>query len=266
MRVNPNLAPDLLTSISAAQQAQATALQQIATGRRVNLPSDDPAAASALVQNHNRADMNDQYTQSGNTVLGMMQTAESVLTSVVNEVSQAVSVGVEGANGTLSNANRQTLAQQVSGALQSVVSQANTAYRGIQLFAGTATTTVPFTVNSSSSSGYQYNGNSNVNSVMIGDGYEVQMNLPGDQVFQQPGNDVLGSLQNLVTALQSGDSTTIGAATNQLRSALDYVTQQRSYYGNVTSQLNTQETVLPNEKVISADSPARDRTITRLQL
>jgi flagellar hook-associated protein 3 FlgL len=168
---------------------------------------------------------------------------------VVNEVSQAVSVGVEGANGTLSDANRLTLAQQVSGALQSVVSQANTAYRGIQLFSGTATTTVPFTVNSSFPSGYQYNGNSSQNSVMIGDGYQVQMNLPGDQVFQQPGNDVLGSLQNLVIALQSGDSTTIGTATNQLRSALDYVTQQRAFYGNVTSQLNTQETFLQNEKV-----------------
>src|SRR5262249_55925286 len=99
MRVNPNLAPDMLFSIAAAQEAQSIALRQIATGRRVNLPSDDPAAAAGLVQNHERSEVNDQYTQNGKTILGMLQNAESVLSAVVTEVSQAISVGVQGANG-----------------------------------------------------------------------------------------------------------------------------------------------------------------------
>ena len=246
MRVNPNAVPDVLAAIQQVQQAQATALQQISTGRRVNLPSDDPAAAAGLVQNHNRSAINDQYTQNATTVQGMMQAAESVLNSVVSEVSQAISIGVEGANGTLSAANRATLAEQVSGTLDSVVSQANTAYRGIHLFAGTDSTIVPFTA---SSSGYQYNGNSGVNSVAIGDGYSLAINIPGDEMFQQPGSDLMGSLQQLVGALQNGDTTAIGTATNQLRSALDYVTQQRAFYGNVASQINTQETFLQNESV-----------------
>jgi len=249
MRVNPNLAPDMLISIAAAQQAQSVAVQQIATGRRVNLPSDDPAAAAALVQNHERSAMNDRYTQSGNSLLGMMQSAESVLSSVIGEVSQAISVGVEGATGTLSNSDRQTLAQQVSGTLESVVSQANTAYSGIHLFAGTASTTVPFTADPNTPYGYIYNGNSNVNSVSIGNGFQVQANLPGDQLFQNPSANLLGSLQQLVTALQGGDTTAIGTATNQLRDALDYVTQQRTFYGNVSSQINTQETFLQSESV-----------------
>ena len=246
MRVNPNAVPDVLAAIQQVQQAQATALQQISTGRRVNVPSDDPAAAAALVQNHNRSAINDQYTQNATTVQGIMQAAESVLSSMVSEVSQAISIGVEGANGTLSAANRATLAEQVSGTLDSVVSQANTAYRGIHLFAGTDSTTVPFTA---STSGYQYNGNSGVNSVAIGDGYSLAVNIPGDQMFQQPGSDLMGSLQQLVSALQSGDTAAIGTATNQLRSALDYVTQQRAFYGNVASQINTQETFLQNESV-----------------
>ena len=249
MRVNPNMAPDVLAAIAHAQQQQSVALQQVATGKRVNLPSDDPAAAAALVENHNRGDVNDQYSQNGSTVLGMMQAAESVLSSVVSEVSQAVSVGVEGANGTLSDQNRQTLAQQVLGTLQSVVSQANTAYRGIYLFGGTASTTTPFTPSGTSPSGYQYNGNGNVNTVAIGDGYKIQVNLPGDQLFQQPGSDLMGSLQQLVSALQGGDTATIGTTTNQLRQALDHVTQQRAFYGNVASQINTQEAFLQKETV-----------------
>jgi flagellar hook-associated protein 3 FlgL len=249
MRVNPNMVPDVLAAIEHVQRDQAVAVQQISTGKRVNLPSDDPAAAAAMVQNQNRSALNDRYTQSGNTVLGIVQTAESVLSSVVKEVSAAISIGVEGSNGTLSNANRATLAQQVSGTLDSVVSQANTAYRGIHLFGGTASTVVPFTANPATPSGYQYNGNSNINSIAIGDGYKVQTNLAGDQVFQQPGSDLLGSLQGLIAALQNGTSAAIGTATTQLRTALDYVTQQRAFYGNVASQVNTQETFLQNESV-----------------
>ncbi len=239
----------MLAAINRVEQDQAEALRQVSTGKRVNLPSDDPSAASALVQNQSRSELNDRYTQNGNTALGMLQTAESVLSSVVSEVGQAVSAGVEGANGTLSDANRETLAQQVAGTLASLVSQANTAYRGIHLFGGTASTVVPFTANSDSPSGYQYNGNSNSNSLAIGNGYEIQVDLPGDQLFQQPGNDILGSLQGLVTALRGGDSTAIGTATNQLRSAMDYLTQQRSFYGNAANQINTQETYLQNESV-----------------
>jgi flagellar hook-associated protein 3 FlgL len=247
MRVNPNMIPDVLSAIAQAQQAEAVALQQISTSRRVNLPCDDPAAAAAVVQNHNRSDMVDQYTQNGSTVLGMMQSADSVLSSIVSEVSQAISLGVEGANGTLSDANRETLAEQVSGTLASVVSQANTGYRGIYLFAGTASTTVPFVSDPKSPSGYRYNGNSNVNSVAIGDGFTIQTNLPGDQLFQNSGSDLLGSMQQLITALRAGNTTAIGTATNGLRQAFDYLTQQRTFYGNVTSQINSQESFLQSE-------------------
>jgi flagellar hook-associated protein 3 FlgL len=249
MRVNPNMVPDVLAAISQAQEAQDAALQQISTGRRVNQPSDDPATAAALVQNQSRGDAVDQYTQNGNTVLDMVQTADSALSSVVSDVNQAISVGVEGANGTMSDTDRQTLANQVAGTLSSVVSLANTSYGGIHLFGGTATTTVPFTADTTSTSGYQYNGNDGVNSVAIGDGYEVPVNVPGDQLFQHSGADLLGSLQQLVTALQGGDTTAIGTATNQLRSALDCVNQERTFYGNVSNQINAQESFLQNETV-----------------
>jgi flagellar hook-associated protein 3 FlgL len=191
----------------------------------------------------------DQYTQNGNTVLQMMQTADSALSSVVSEVNQAISVGVEGANGTLSSSDRAALAQQVSGTLTNVVSQANLSYAGIYVFAGTASTATPFTANPSSPSGYQYNGNSNVNSVAIGDGVEVPSNVPGDQLFQNPGADLLGSLQQLVSALQSGTTSAIGTATTQLRAALDNLSQRRVFYGNVMAQINSQETFLQSETV-----------------
>jgi len=249
MRVDPNMVPDMLAAIQQSESTLSTALQQVSTGKSVNVPSDNPAAAAEMVQNTIETADVDQYTQNVSSVLSTVQTADSALSSVVTSLTQAVSLGTEGANGTNSAADEQALATQVQGILSSVVSQANTSYQGAYLFGGTASTTTPYIADPTSPSGYTYKGNDDVNSVQVGDKLSVQVNLPGSQIFSNSSNDVLGSLSSLVTALQSGNTTAIGNATTAVSSALNYVSQQRVIYGNTESQLNSQETYLQQETV-----------------
>src|SRR5208337_1951443 len=249
MRVNPNMVPDILADLQQSQTAVNTALQEVATGKSVNVPSDNPAAAAAMVQNTIETANVDQYTQNVNSTLSMLQTADSSMGSVVNSLTQAISLGTEGANGTTNATDLQAIATQVQGILESVVAQANTSYQGAYLFGGTKTSSAPYTASSSSSSGYAYNGNNDVNSVAVGDDMNVQVNLPGSQVFSNSNTDVLGSLSTLVSALQSGNPTQIKSATSAITTALNYVTEQRVFYGNADSQLNLQETSLQQETV-----------------
>ena len=225
------------------------ALQQVSTGKSVSVPSDNPAASADMVQNTIESGDVDQYTQNVSGVLTMVQTADSALGSVVSALTQAISLGTEGASGTNSAANQQALAQQVQGILSSVVSQANLSYEGAYLFGGTASSTVPYTASAASPSGYTYNGNDGVNSVAVGDQLSVQVNLPGSQIFSNSSNSVLGSLSTLVSALQSGNAASIESATTGVNTALSYVSQQRVFYGNAESQLNSQETYLQQETV-----------------
>jgi flagellar hook-associated protein 3 FlgL len=249
MRVNPNLVPDILASLQQSQRALNTALQQVSTGKSVTVPSDNPGASADMVQNTIESGNVDQYTQNVTGVLSMVQTADSALGSVVSSLTQAVSLGTEGANGTNSAANRQAIAQEVQGIISSVVSQANLSYEGAYVFGGTASTTVPYTASTTSPSGYAYNGNNGVNSVAVGDALSVQVNVPGSQIFSNSSSDVLGSLSSLVSALQSGNAASIQTATSAVSSALSYVSQQRVFYGNAESQLNSQETYLQQETV-----------------
>jgi len=243
------MVPDILADLQQSQTAVNTTLQEVATGKSVNVPSDNPAASADMVQNTIETANVDQYTQNVSTTLSMVQTADSSIGSVVTSLTQAISLGTEGANGTSNTSNMQALASQVQGILQSVVAQANTSYQGTYLFGGTETSSTPYTASSSSSSGYAYNGNNNTNSVAVGDDMDVQVNLPGSQVFSNSSTDVIGSLSSLVSALQSGNSSQIQTATSAITTALNYVTQQRVFYGNAESQLNSQETSLQQETV-----------------
>jgi flagellar hook-associated protein 3 FlgL len=249
MRVNPNLVPDILAGLQQSQTTLNQALEQVSTGKSVNVPSDNPAAASEMVQNTIETANVDQYTQNVTGVLSQVQAASSALSSVESSLTQAISLGTEGANGTESTANQQAIASQVQGILNSVVTQANTSYEGSYLFGGTASSQQPYTADSSSPTGYTYNGNGGQNSVAVGDSTNVQVNLPGSQIFSNSTTNVLGSLSALVTALQGGNSSAIGTAVSGVTTALNYVSQQRIFYANADSQLNSQETYLQQETV-----------------
>ena len=244
MRVNPNPLPDLLAALNQNQEQLNTDEQQIVSGQSVNLPSDNPAAAAGLVQNADQTSENDQFLRSVGSVQGEMQNADSTLNSVITTLQRAVSLGVEGANGTLSDADRAAIAQEVSGIQAQLINLANLSYQGNYVFAGTATQTTPYVLDPSSPSGVRYAGNSNTNRVTLGNDLTVQSNLPGSQLFSAPGNDMFQAIQDLLTNLQSGNTTGIGAAVTAIGNAYNYIGTARVFYGNAENQLNAQQSYL----------------------
>jgi flagellar hook-associated protein 3 FlgL len=249
MRFVPSIASNVISDIQQSEQSLQTALQQVSTGLRVSVPSDDPAASAALVQLQAKSANIDQYTTNADSALSQAQSADSVVSSVVAQLTQAITLGTEGASGTTSATNRQTIATSIQGILANVVSLANTTFQGISLFGGTVSGKAAFTANPDSSTGYTYNGNDAVNQIAVGDTLSVQANIPGSTLFTNSNASVLGALSSLSTALTSGSSADIGTATAAVNTALNYVTQQHVIYGNTINQLTAQDTYLASEKV-----------------
>ena len=245
MRVNPNPLPDLIAALGQTQQQINLDLQQIASGRSINSPSDNPAGAAQLVQNADQSAQADQFQRSLSSVQGSLQNADSTLSSVVTVLQRAISLGVEGANGTLNASDRQQIAIEVQGIQSQLISLANLSYQGTFVFAGTLTNTAPYVLNGASPSGVSYVGNSEVNQITVGDHFTLQTNLPGSQLFSNPGTDVFQAVQDLITGLQTG--TGITTAVNEIDNAYSYINQQRVFYGNAVNQANSQATFLSTE-------------------
>jgi flagellar hook-associated protein 3 FlgL len=246
IRLNPDLLPGLLSSIQDSKQSETIATLQLSSGKRVNQLSDDPVAAASLVQNHHQAAADGQFLQNLSTLQSKYQVADSTLGNVVSALTRALSLGVEGANGTLTAANRQAIAGEVQGLLNQAVSLANTTYQGAFLFAGTKVTTSPFTLDPVTNA-VTYNGNSGTTSVQLSNGDSISANLPGDQLFQNASGSVTGALQNLYTALTTG--TNIPASVTEVQNALNQVSQQRVFYGNNLNQINQSEAFLSQDKL-----------------
>ena len=249
MRINPNFNASILQDIQQSDASLQTAFQQVSTGQKVNLPSDNPAAAAAELQVQAQSANVDQYTTNSDSALSQAQLGDSVLTSVVSLLNKAVTLGTEGANGTSTSAARASISTEVQGLLSNVVALANTTFQGISIFGGTVSNQAAFTADPTSSTGYTYNGSNAVNNIQVGESLTVQANIPGSTLFTNSTASVLGALSDLSTALTSGTSADIGTATTAVTTALDYVTQQHVVYGSTINQLTSQETYLSQEKV-----------------
>jgi len=245
MRVNPNPVPDLLAAIEQTQQQINTDLQQTSSGQSVNAPSDNPAASALLVQNADQTSEADQFLRSIGSVQGEMQNTDATLSSVVTALQRAISLGVEGANGTLNATDRAALAVEVQGIQSQMLSLANLSYQGKFVFAGTASQTAPYVLDPAVPSGVRYVGNSTANTITVGNDFKIQSNLPGSQIFSSPGTDVFQAIQDLITNLQSGNN--VGDAVTEVTNAYNHINMQRVFYGNAVNQLNSQQTYLNSE-------------------
>lgn len=272
MRVNPNYTADMVNLLGLSQQNETNALQALSSGRRVTNPSDDPAAEAAMINENTQSAAVDQYTASSDSLTEVLNTADSTLSSVVTGLQRAVTLGVEGANSDMNQTDLNSIAQEVSGIKDEMLSLANTSYAGQYIFAGTASTTAPYSVDASGT--VTYSGNDQQNTVAIGTGLSVASNLPGSSIFSQSSGDVFSALQGMITALQSGDTSAVTTAMTQVSTALNSVNTARVFYGNTVNELTSNESYLSQEKLniasyentlVSADPAEATTAVTQAE-
>ncbi len=128
------------------QQSEFTRVgQQIATGRQVVNPSDDPQAASRAVQVSQSLAVTEQYTDSRISARNALSQEESVLNSVGDAIASAKTLMVQAASDTLSDADRASVASELRGIYETVIGQANaTNGNGRHLFGGYQDASEPF--------------------------------------------------------------------------------------------------------------------------
>ncbi len=247
IRFNPDLYAGILAGLNTNNRDQAIALQELSTGRRVSLPSDDPGATATVIGIHSRSAQLDEFSQSLSTVQGMLQTGDAALGSAVTSLTRAISLGVQAGDGILSPADRANVAAQIQSVATQVLGLANTSYQGTYIFAGTKSGAPAYVADPLSPTGVTYQGNASTNQVEITPGQTETVNVPGSQIFSSGAADVFAALTNLAQAALTG--TAVPAAVAQLRTAFDHVTSQRTFYGAQLQQLDNAQNFLAADKV-----------------
>jgi flagellar hook-associated protein 3 FlgL len=239
MQVDPNYISNLSSAISASTAQEQTLTSELSSGLAVATLSANPVAASANVGLASSLSQLDSFVQSSNTTQALMQVTDSTLGEVVTQLTSAISLATQGANGTLNTADLQSIGNEVSGIRDTVLSLANTSYQGNYIFSGSQGSVKPFTLNTNGAlATVTYAGDTTTQSVVTPGGQSLQVNVPGSAVFTATTGDVLGTLNQLISDLQSGSSSAVATDATNLSSALGTVNQQRATIDTSLSQLN----------------------------
>jgi len=119
--------------------------QELATGRQINQPSDDPAGTAEAMSIGQSMVENKQYQRNVTAAQSVLSTTSGALATVSNIMLTARQIASQGANSTDSS-NYQALAQQIDALTSRLVSVSNTTVGGKYVFSGTNTQTPPYTL------------------------------------------------------------------------------------------------------------------------
>jgi flagellar hook-associated protein 3 FlgL len=148
MRVTPSiigaqLSRDLHTALFAMAKQQ----RMIATGRRLNEPSDDPHGTAQALTTRSRQSANNQYQRNMITARIRLTSADSTLRDAVAGLQRAHELAVQGGNDTNDATSRQAIGTEMDQILEAIVNEANgRAPDGTYLFGGQEITAPPYTV------------------------------------------------------------------------------------------------------------------------
>lgn len=188
IRITNNMMANTLTRNMNTNLKNMNELQnQVATGRKINKPSDDPGGLVRSLRLRSDITANEQYLANISDSLSYMDTTESAmdnLTSVMNRVRELT---VQAANGTNDDSALQSIAEELTQLQEQIRTVSNSTYGSKYVFAGSNVTEAPCTQDG------QWTGNNTELQREIGSGVKIPVNLDMKSWFIQQGQSLSGT-------------------------------------------------------------------------
>lgn len=215
--------------------------EELATGQKVNSPSDDPLAARRAVSIQTQIGINQQYITNISTASPQLTESSSSIQTVISILQRVNELTIEGANGTLSQTQLDQIAVEVDQLLENVLTEANHETNGRYIFAGTRTLSTPFVATRDGNgriTAVTYNGNDETIEIQAAAGALVQINESGVNAFQSD-QDVFQLLIDIRDNLYAGDQAALqGQRLAELKTALEQLLASLAKLGAVENRLD----------------------------
>ena len=175
--------------------------QQIASGEKLQRPSDDPVTAVQILNFEREANLLDQHITNVDIVKNKLSVEEGLLDGVTNVLQRVRELAVQGLNDTYTATDRDDIAQEVKVLNEELLAIANSQDEsGNYLFSGFSNNIQPYT-----SIGASYGGDEGQRKIQVGPEVFVESNDPGNLIFESE------VTQTVVT-----DTATSGTSSSQL--------------------------------------------------
>ena len=262
MKISTTLYFDRATQqLGNVQGELAKTQEQLSTGKQIVKPSDSPDKASLVTRLESELARQASYRNTLKSVNTRLQTEETALINTSNVMTRVKELAIQAASDSLSPADRQSIALEISSLKEQVLSLANTQdTNGNYLFSGSRVGSPAFGKDAKGQ--VVYLGDESRMKVAVGDNRRMNLNMPGTDAFVKvirddgKGNKVgvgfFKAIDDLANAVKNSNHV------NMQRGIAEMDTLQQGV-SNATAQIGT------DMNVVDMQNSVLDETTLRLK-
>lgn len=229
MRVTFHTAYGGVEHVNTAASQVARARQQVESGKRIAVASDDPAGMQRAVEGRAEIAGLDIYARTANAAAAKLTTLDTTLGAIVDRLTQATVTATSVRGSEVTQAQRDAAALTLEGLRDALAGDLNTSYRGVYVFGGTQALTPPY---AKVAGVWTYQGNNTPASVDVGPGQTVDVGLDGQALAQgSDATNLLNELESLITAARTGDGAGLATGIAALDRAFTRAVRMQSQIG-----------------------------------
>jgi len=216
------------------RQAEQLANKQetMASGKRINRPSDDPLGYGKVLDYRKTLTSLGQYDRNIQNAKNRTEFIETTLEGVEELMVDAKNWAVN--QSASASMDREAAITSVQNIREQMLQMSNSKMGNVFVFAGFQTLTPPF------ASDGTYNGDNGYYSVMTADNMEMRVEADGSRIFQGA-EDVFDALDQLIIGLQTDDVALIHSQIDRFEQSQEQVQMVRAESGAKYQQLQLVE-------------------------
>ncbi|KIP21271.1 Hook-filament junction protein [Anoxybacillus ayderensis] len=237
------LANNTLRNVSKSYDKLGTYQQQLATGKKIHRPSEDPVVAMKGMHYRTSLTEIEQFQRNLSEAYTWMENSESALSHTTNVLQRARELVVQAKNGTLGQEDRQAIAREIEQLKKDLVQVANTKVAGKYIFNGTNIEQAPVTDGAPPT----VNNNNDDFTVEVAKGVKLKINVTPNNVFNQGLFDTLQQIENEL----ANPTGSLDNLLSQLDGHINDVLAERAELGARVNRLELVEQRLSEQQLIA---------------
>jgi len=201
MRITNNmLINNIMTHLSSNLNRTMKYQNQLATGKKISMPSDDPIVASRALKLRTDVAEIQQYSRNMDDALSWMEITEATMNQINDVLQRFREITVQAANGTNTPDDLQKIGAEAGELVTQIIQLANTTYAGRYIFSGFKTDKPLLNSDGTFNVGFMEN---EYIQFEIGIGDFINVNVPGYDLFHRSNVASQGDVSSLFQTLDS---------------------------------------------------------------
>ncbi|GGA43688.1 flagellar hook-associated protein FlgL [Paenibacillus physcomitrellae] len=244
---NNMLSSQLLLNINRNSVKMSDMQTQMATGRKINKPSDDPVGITYSLRYRSELSSNEQYQKNVDSSVSWLDYNDTVMSQAGDVVQRIRELTVQAGTGTNPQSSLDSINEEIGELKEQLIDIANSTLNGKYVFNGQKYTDKPFVFPKNE------DGTSNTDDLKtvmdqidqgpvnytVSAGVSMTVNITSNDVFgnAEDQDNIFNIINNISTALAKGDISSVSAQLDNIDTRSDKMLSVRAEVGAKTNRI-----------------------------